>query len=628
MRRFPTTADPAPESAKPLFSADGKPRSDWQTVRNLLPYVWHYKWRVMLALTCLVAAKVANLGVPVLMKKLIDSMNIAPGDTAALLVVPVGLIVAYGALRLSSTLFTELREILFSKVTQSAVREIALQVFRHLHALSLRFHLERQTGGMSRDIERGTRGIQSLISYSLYSILPTLVEMALVIGFFVVRYDIWFAAITACALVGYIVFTIVVTEWRTHFRRKMNELDSRANQKAIDSLLNFETVKYFGNEEYEARRYDENLRTYRTAAIRSQNSLSFLNFGQQAIIATGLILILWRATVGVAAGTLTLGDLVLVNTLMIQLYIPLNFLGVIYREIKQSTTDMDRMFVLLGTNQEVADSPGAPPLQVRGAEVRFRHVGFGYESNRTILRDVDFTIAAGTTTAVVGHSGSGKSTLARLLFRFYDVSHGAIEVDGQDIRQIRQASLRASIGIVPQDTVLFNDSIYYNIAYGRPEATRDEVIAAARAAQIDSFIRELPQGYDTPVGERGLKLSGGEKQRVAIARTLLKNPPILVFDEATSALDSRTEQAIQSELMRLAQNRTTLLIAHRLSTVVHADQILVMDHGRIIERGTHAELMRANGRYAEMWQIQARSAAQGADADTLALDVGDATQDA
>ncbi|EKZ98710.1 MULTISPECIES: ABCB family ABC transporter ATP-binding protein/permease [Cupriavidus] len=629
MRRYSTTAEPAPaEPANSLFQG-GARRSDWQTVRNLLPYVWHYKWRVMLALTCLVAAKVANLGVPVLMKKLVDSMNIAPGDPAALLAVPVGLIVGYGLLRLSSTLFTELREILFSKVTQSAVREIALQVFRHLHALSLRFHLDRQTGGMSRDIERGTRGIQSLISYSLYSILPTLVEMSLVIGFFVVRYDIWFAAITICALAGYIVFTIVVTEWRTHFRRKMNELDSRANQKAIDSLLNFETVKYFGNEEYEARRYDENLRTYRTAAIRSQNSLSFLNFGQQAIIALGLILILWRATVGVAAGKLTLGDLVLVNTLMIQLYIPLNFLGVIYREIKQATTDMDRMFVLLGTQQEVADTPGAPVLAVNGAEVRFRHVGFGYEKNRVILDDVDFTIAAGTTTAVVGHSGSGKSTLARLLFRFYDVTRGSIEVDGQDIRKVRQVSLRASIGIVPQDTVLFNDSIYYNIAYGRPEATREEVIEAARAAQIDTFISELPQGYDTPVGERGLKLSGGEKQRVAIARTLLKNPPILVFDEATSALDSRTEQAIQSELMRLAQNRTTLLIAHRLSTVVHADQILVMDRGRIIERGTHAELMRANGHYAEMWQIQARNAAEGSpDADALAIDVGDATQDA
>jgi ATP-binding cassette subfamily B protein len=632
MRRYSTTAEPAPAPASnTLFPGQRAPRSDWQTVRNLLPYVWHYKWRVMLALACLVSAKVANLGVPVLMKQLIDSMNLQPGDPRALLAVPVGLIVAYGLLRLSATLFTELREMLFSKVTQSAVREIALQVFRHLHALSLRFHLDRQTGGMSRDIERGTRGIQSLISYSLYSILPTLVEMGLVIGFFILHYDIWFAAITGCALVGYIVFTIVVTEWRTHFRRRMNELDSRANQKAIDSLLNFETVKYFGNEEYEAQRYDENLRKYRTAAIRSQNSLSFLNFGQQTIIALGLILILWRATVGVVDGKLTLGDLVLVNTLMIQLYIPLNFLGVIYREIKQATTDMDRMFVLLGTNQEVADAPDAKPLQVNGAQVRFSGVRFSYEPDRLILDGVDFTIAAGTTTAVVGHSGSGKSTLARLLFRFYDVNGGAIEIDGQDIRAITQDSLRRAIGIVPQDTVLFNDSIFYNIAYGRPDASRDEVIAAARAAQIDSFIRELPQGYDTPVGERGLELSGGEKQRVAIARTLLKNPPVLVFDEATSALDSRTEQAIQAELMRLAQNRTTLLIAHRLSTVVHADQILVMDHGRIVERGTHAELMRARGRYAEMWDIQARAAAKGGEAvgaDALALDVGDATQDA
>ncbi|MBB1634513.1 ABC transporter ATP-binding protein/permease [Cupriavidus sp. UME77] len=631
MRRYSTSAEPSSAQPSSLFGKSNVPRSDWQTVRNLLPYVWHYKWRVILALVCLVAAKVANLGVPVLMKKLVDNMNVPAGSASALLVVPVGLIVAYGILRLSGTLFTELREILFSKVTQSAVREIALQVFRHLHALSLRFHLDRQTGGMSRDIERGTRGIQSLISYSLYSILPTLVEMGLVMGFFILHYDIWFAAITGCALVSYIVFTIVVTEWRTHFRRKMNELDSRANQKAIDSLLNFETVKYFGNEEYEAGRYDENLRKYRTAAIRSQNSLSFLNFGQQAIIATGLILILWRATVGVAAGKLTLGDLVLVNTLMIQLYIPLNFLGVIYREIKQATTDMDRMFVLLGTNREIADAPDAAALRVQGAAVRFNHVGFGYESNRVILDEVDFAIAAGTTTAVVGHSGSGKSTLARLLFRFYDVSSGGIEIDGQDIRMITQDSLRRAIGIVPQDTVLFNDSIYYNIAYGRPDASRDEVIEAARAAQIDGFIRELPQGYDTPVGERGLKLSGGEKQRVAIARTLLKNPPILVFDEATSALDSRTEQAIQAELMRLAQNRTTLLIAHRLSTVVHADQILVMDRGRIIERGTHAELMRLDGRYAEMWHIQARSAAESeapVEDAALAIEAGDATQDA
>lgn len=642
MRRYSTSADPAPTETPPssakrpgsLFSATGVPRSDWQTIRNLLPYLWHYKWRVSLALVCLVAAKVANLGVPVLMKQLIDSMNLPAGDARALLVVPVGLIVGYGILRLSSTLFTELREILFSKVTQSAVREVALQVFRHLHALSLRFHLERQTGGMSRDIERGTRGIQSLISYSLYSILPTLVEMTLVVGFLVLHYDIWFAGIAATALVGYIAFTVVVTEWRTHFRRRMNDLDSRANQKAIDSLLNYETVKYFGNEEYEAQRYDDNLRSYRGAAIRSQNSLSFLNFGQQTIIATGLILILWRATVGVAAGTLTLGDLVLVNTLMIQLYIPLNFLGVIYREIKQATTDMDRMFVLLATNREVSDQSDAPALAVAGARVQFSHVGFGYEPNRTILDDVDFTIGAGTTTAVVGHSGSGKSTLSRLLFRFYDVGSGAILIDGQDLRSVSQQSLRRAIGIVPQDTVLFNDSIYYNIAYGRPEATYEEVIGAARAAQIDSFIRELPQGYDTPVGERGLKLSGGEKQRVAIARTLLKNPPILIFDEATSALDSRTEQAIQAELLRLAQNRTTLLIAHRLSTVVHADQILVMERGRVVERGTHADLMRLDGRYAEMWRIQARSAAEQAGdrgiegAAALAPDLGDATQDA
>ncbi len=611
MRRY-SSADAAPASTTPL---PGQPpraagRNDWQTIRNLLPYLWQYKWRVIFALTCLIGAKAANLGVPILMKEMIDTMNIGVGDPRALLVVPVALILAYGLLRLSTSLFTELREVLFSKVTANAVRRIALQVFEHLHALSLRFHLARQTGGMSRDIERGSRGIQSLISYSLYSILPTVIEVALVMGFFVVKYDIWFAAITLGALVGYIVFTIMVTEWRMHFRRRMNELDSRANQKAIDSLLNFETVKYFGNETFEATRYDENLKTYRTAAIRSQNSLFLLNFGQQVIIAVGLILILWRATEGVVDGSMTLGDLVLVNTLMIQLYIPLNFLGVVYREIKQSLADMDRMFVLLDTDREIADKPDAQPLQVHGAEVRFSKVRFGYETNRQILFDVDFVVPAGTTTAVVGHSGSGKSTLARLLFRFYDVADGAIQIDRQDVRDVTQASLRRSIGIVPQDTVLFNDSIYYNIAYGRPEATREEVIAAARAAQIHTFINELPEGYDTPVGERGLKLSGGEKQRVAIARTLLKDPPILIFDEATSALDSRTEQAIQAELMRLARTRTTLVIAHRLSTVVQADQILVLDHGRIVEQGTHDALMRLNRKYAEMWRIQARDASE------------------
>jgi len=597
MRRFPASSEPPPPGAT---------RGDWRTIKSLLPYLMAYKWRVALALSFLIAAKVANLGVPMVMKRLIDSMNVSPSDPRALLIVPVGIIIGYGLLRLSTSLFSELREILFAKVTESSVRTLALQVFRHLHALSLRFHLERQTGGMSRDIERGTRGIQSLISYSLYSILPTLVEVGLVITYFFVKYDVWFALITFCALVSYIVFTVTVTNWRTHFRRKMNELDSRANQKAIDSLLNFETVKYFGNEDYEARRYDENLKHYRAAAIRSQNSLSVLNFGQQVIVATALILILYRATQGVAAGHMTLGDLVLVNTLMLQIYIPLNFLGVIYRELKQAVTDMDRMFHLLQTNREVADKPDAKPLAVRAGEVRFAHVDFSYEAKRQILFDVDFTIPAGTTTAVVGQSGSGKSTLARLLFRFYDVKSGAIQIDGQDLRDVTQSSVRAAIGIVPQDTVLFNDSIYYNIAYGRPDASREEVIEAARAAQIHHFVESLPDGYETQVGERGLKLSGGEKQRVAIARTLLKRPPILVFDEATSALDSRTEHAIQEELMRLAQNHTTLVVAHRLSTIVRAHQILVMEHGRIIERGTHESLLRAEGRYAQMWRMQAR----------------------
>ncbi len=619
MRRFPT-------SNEPPLPATG-PRNDWQTIVSLLPYLAAYRWRVGFALTCLIGAKVANLGVPIVMKHIVDGLASVRHLTALgraehapgiVLVGGIGmLVVAYAVVRLSTSLFTELREILFSKVTESAVRQLALKVFRHLHGLSLRFHLDRQTGGMSRDIERGTRGITQLISYSLYSILPTLVEVGLVLGFFVVKYEAYYAIVTLVALVAYIVFTVKVTEWRTHYRRTMNELDSRANSRAIDSLLNYETVKYFGNEEWETRRYDENLHRYRAAAIKSQQSLSALNFGQQAIIGTGLVFILWRATQGVMAGRLTLGDLVLINTFMLQLYIPLNFLGVVYRELKQSLTDMDRMFTLLTVAHEVADVPGAPALAVRGGEVRFSHVNFAYEPARQILHDVSFTIAAGTTTAVVGHSGSGKSTLSRLLFRFYDLdrndpgkSGGAITIDGQDIRDVTQDSLRASIGIVPQDTVLFNDSIYYNIAYGRPTASRDEVIAAARAAHIHAFIESLPKGYDTPVGERGLKLSGGEKQRVAIARTLLKNPPILLFDEATSALDSRSERAIQQELDHIARERTTLVIAHRLSTVVHAQQIIVMDHGRIVERGTHAELLVAGGHYAQMWALQQQRAAQ------------------
>ena len=617
MRRYSSSTEPAPAPTS------GAARRDWQTIRSLLPYLADYKGRVALALSCLVGAKLANLGVPIVMKHIVDGLSSmrqltdlgrAAHQPAIVLAGGMGLLViAYALVRLSTSLFTELREILFSKVTESAVRQIALKVFRHLHSLSLRFHLDRQTGGMSRDIERGTRGISQLISYSLYSILPTLVEVGLVLGFFVVKYEAYYALVAFAALVTYIVFTVKVTEWRTHFRRTMNELDSRANSRAIDSLLNYETVKYFGNEEWEARRYDENLKRYRAAAIRSQNSLSLLNFGQQAIIGTALVFILWRATQGVMAGRLTLGDLVLINTFMLQLYIPLNFLGVVYRELKQSLTDMDRMFTLLGAAREVPDAPGAAPLAVSGGEVRFEHVRFGYESTRVILQDVTFSIAAGTTTAVVGPSGSGKSTLARLLFRFYDLERaagGVITIDGQDIRDVTQDSLRASIGIVPQDTVLFNDTIYYNIAYGRPEATREEVIAAARAAHIHDFIESLPKGYDTPVGERGLKLSGGEKQRVAIARTLLKNPPILIFDDATSALDSHSERAIQQELDQIARGRTTLVIAHRLSTVVHAEQIIVMDHGRIVERGTHAQLLEAGGAFAQMWALQQRAASR------------------
>jgi len=615
MRRYAAASEPAP-------ALSGKPRNDWQTILSLLPYLNAYRVRVGFALTCLIAAKVANLGVPIVMKAIVDRLTpfahakslAASGAPGVAMIAASGLgllVVAYAMVRLSTAIFTELREILFVKVTQSAVRQLALQVFRHLHGLSLRFHLERQTGGMSRDIERGTRGIQTVISYSLYSILPTLIEVGLVLGFFVIKYEAYYAVVTLIALACYIGFTVKVTEWRTHFRRTMNDLDSRANTRAIDSLLNYETVKYFGNEEYEAQRYDENLQRYRTAAVQSQNSLSLLNGGQQAIIATGLVFMLWRATQGVVAGRLTLGDLVLINTFMLQLYIPLNFLGVIYRELKQSLTDMDRMFNLLEAHYEVADAPAAPQLRVTGARVAFEQVDFSYEPARQILHQVDFAIEAGTTTAVVGHSGSGKSTLARLLFRFYDLPRdgaGRITIDGQDIRDVTQHSLRAAIGIVPQDTVLFNDSIYYNIAYGRPGASRDEVIAAARAAHIHDFIESLPQGYDTTVGERGLKLSGGEKQRVAIARTLLKNPEILIFDEATSALDSRSERAIQHELDQIARNRTTLIIAHRLSTVIHAQQIIVMDHGRIVERGTHQALLQQGGLYSQMWALQQQRA--------------------
>jgi ATP-binding cassette subfamily B protein len=591
-------ASSLPLPAEP--SAPRAVRTDWQTIRTLLPYLWGYRGRIGAALLCLVIAKVANVGVPVLMKQIVDALD----PRIAVLSVPLALLAAYGLLRLSTTVFTELREYLFAKVTQRAVRRIGLTVFRHLHALSLRFHLARQTGGLTRDVERGQRGISTLISFALFSILPTLVEISLVSAVLIVRYDWTFITITVIALALYVLFTILITEWRTHFRRQMNELDSKANTRAIDSLLNYETVKYFGNEAWEASRYDESLQRWERAAVKSQTSLSALNIGQSAIIAIAVALIMWRATVGVVDGRMTIGDLVLVNAFMIQLYIPLNFLGVIYREIKQALADMERLFRLIDEHAEIVDRPGASPLAARGGEIRFEHVDFAYEANRQILHDVTFTIPAGRDVAVVGPSGSGKSTLARLLYRFYDVRGGRITIDGQDLRDVQQASLRAAIGIVPQDTVLFNDTIEYNIAYGRPGASHDEVVAAAKLAQIHDFVDRLPEGYATPVGERGLKLSGGEKQRVAIARAILKNPAILIFDEATSALDSRSEKAIQAELAAIARDRTSLTIAHRLSTIVDAHEILVLDHGRIVERGTHVALLAANGVYARMWQLQ------------------------
>jgi ATP-binding cassette subfamily B protein len=580
----------------------GRARHELRTLRTLLPYLWAYKARVTLAVGCLVLAKVAVVGVPILLKHIVDAFD--AGHAAA--TVPIALILAYGALRLSTTFFGEMREFFFARVTQAAVRTLALQTFRHLHSLSVRYHLERRTGAVTREIDHGIRGISSLISYTLYSILPTLVEIGLVFAYLLLHYEPWFALIVAAGLVLYIGFTFAVTNWRTHFRRQVNELDAKASSRAVDSLLNFETVKYFNNEDFEARRYDATLAQQEKMAILSQQSLNVLNIGQQAIIAVGLTLMLWRAALGVQQGRMSIGDLVLVNAFMLQMYVPLNFLGVIYREIRQALADMERMFRLLHNEREIADLPGAPPLALSAGEVRFEHVEFRYDARRQVLFDVDFTIPAGTTCAVVGATGSGKSTLARLLFRFYEAQGGRVLIDGQDVRTVTQQSLRAAIGIVPQDTVLFNDTIEYNIGYGRPGAGHDEIAAAARAAHIHQFIESLPDGYRTMVGERGLKLSGGEKQRVAIARTLLKNPPILVFDEATSALDSKTESVIQAELQAVAADRTTLVIAHRLSTIVGADQILVLDRGRIVERGTHAQLLARDGSYARMWALQQR----------------------
>ena len=595
---------PNPPAAAKDATPSTDPRSDWQTLRRLMPYFWEYRVRMAIALAFLIAAKVASVSVPLLLKRLVDALNLSTTDPRALLVVPLGLLLGYAGLRLAMTLFTELREIVFARATFGAAKRVALETFEHLNALSLRFHLERQTGGLTRDIERGTRALQTLVSYSLYTIVPTLVELTFVLVLLGHKFDLGYVWITLAALLLYGTFTITITEWRTKYRKAVNELDSKANTRAIDALINFETVKYFNNEQFESARYETGLEAFRAAQMKSQATLSMLNTGQQLIIAGSLVALLWRATGGVISHSMTLGDFVMVNALLIQLYVPLNFLGVLYREVKQGLTDLERMFALLEKDREIADAPDAAVLHVAGGAVRFEHVSFAYDPARPILHDVSFEIPAGKTVAVVGPSGAGKSTLARLLYRFYDVTGGAITIDGQDLRKLTQNSLRKAIGIVPQDTVLFNDTVAYNIAYGRPGASQAEVEGAARSAHIHDFIAATPKGYDTMVGERGLKLSGGEKQRVAIARTLLKNPPLMIFDEATSALDSANERAIQAELAQAAQGRTTLVIAHRLSTVVNAAQILVMADGRVVERGTHPELLAMGGRYAHMWRLQ------------------------
>ncbi|HEU0152152.1 MAG TPA: ABC transporter ATP-binding protein/permease [Arenimonas sp.] len=591
MTDTPSAAPEAPPVAERSLAA---------ILRELGPFLRPYLGRILLAMACLVAAKLANLGVPLVLKQLVDRLDVAP----SLLMLPIGLLLAYGASRLSVTLFTELRGIIFARVMARSSRTVMLRVFRHLHALSLRFHLNRRTGGVARDVERGGTAISDLLDWTIYTILPTLLEITLVTAVLVWAYDWGFAAITLGTIALYVAWTFRVTEWRTRFYRAAVEADTRASARAVDSLLNYETVKYFNNEEHEARRYDEHLVQMEEASVKSLKSLAVLNLGQSAIVAVGITALMWRAAAGVAAGTMTIGDLVLVNAYLLQLSAPLNFLGMVYREVKQAITNIERLFGLLDEAQEVRDRPGARALVTHQPEVSFQDVRFGYDGRREILHGVSFTIPPGGTLAVVGHSGSGKSTLSRLLYRFYEIQSGAIRIDGQDLRDLQQESVRAAIGIVPQDTVLFNDSIRYNIRYGRPGASDAEVEAAARSAHIHDFILTLPDGYDSEVGERGLKLSGGEKQRVAIARALLKNPAVLIFDEATSALDSASEQAIQDELDRIAVGRTTLVIAHRLSTVMDADEILVLDQGRVVERGSHAALLAGNGHYARMWRLQ------------------------
>ncbi len=577
-----------------------KPINYRQNLRDMWPYLWEYRGRVLLALSALVLAKMANVGVPLVLKQLVDTLE-QPLTLAAL---PLALLLIYGALRLASSLFNEVRDALFARVRYHAMRRLSNQLLSHLHQLSLRFHLERRTGGISRDLERGTRSVSSVLNYMVFSIVPTVAELSLICGILLVNYDVQFTLITLITIAVYIAFTFLMMDWRVKYRHEMNALESQANTQAIDSLVNYETVKIFGNEAFEAQRYNQTLHDWEQAAVKSQVTMSALNFGQSAIIAVGVTAIMIFASQAVLDGEMSLGDLVLVNAFLLQLFIPLNFLGVIYRSIKYALIDMDRMFDLLAQQPEIVDQTNAPALNIGEGNVEFQQVQFHYQSDRQILQDVSFTIPAGQKVAVVGASGAGKSTLARLLLRFYEVSSGRILINGQDIRQVSQASLRAAIGIVPQDTVLFNDSIYYNIHYARPDAPHEAVLEAAKLANIHDFISQLPQGYDTIVGERGLKLSGGEKQRVAIARAILKRPKILVFDEATSSLDSHAEQMIQQALAQVAENHTTLVIAHRLSTIVDAAQILVMAQGRIVERGTHNELLAFNGLYAQMWTLQ------------------------